>query len=145
MAKRTPPSHPLARRQIKALGERLRAARLRRAMTQGQLAERVGVSVPTIGKLEDGDPSISLATMLRVLTVLGLNEDVDLLAADDRLGHSLQDSQLRTPRRGLQRRSLPAPPPTPETGTGTSARDELSREGLARRSLPPVKSKVGKP
>lgn len=67
-------------------------------MTQGQLAERVGVSTPTIGKLEGGDPSTSLATVLRVLTVLGLNEDVDLLAAEDSLGRSLQDSQLKPPR-----------------------------------------------
>ena len=95
MSKRTPPSHPQARRQIAALGIRLRAARLRRKMTQPMLAERVGVSVPTIGKLEDGDPSTSLATMLRVLSALGLAADIDLLAAQDTLGRSLQDSELK--------------------------------------------------
>lgn len=99
MAKRTPPTHAPARRQIKALASRLRAARMRRSMTQGQLAERVGVSIPTIGKLEAGEPSTSLATMLRVLTVLGMGADVDLLAANDTLGRSIQDSQLKTPRR----------------------------------------------
>jgi transcriptional regulator with XRE-family HTH domain len=98
MAKRTPPSHPRAKRQIAALGARLRAARLRRAMTQPQLAERVGVSVPTLAKLENGDPSTSLATVLRVLTVLGLDDTVDLLAADDSLGRELQDSALKRPR-----------------------------------------------
>jgi len=95
MTKRTPPTHPQARRRIIALGQRLRAARLRRKMSQSMLAERVGVSVPTIGKLEDGDPSTSLATMLRVLTVLGMVADIDLLAAQDTLGRSLQDSQLK--------------------------------------------------
>ena len=95
MSKRTPPSHPQARRQIAALGTRLRTARLRRKMTQTMLAERVGVSVPTIGKLEDGDPSTSLATMLRVLSALGLAADIDLLAAQDTLGRSLQDSELK--------------------------------------------------
>ncbi len=98
MSKRTPPSHPQSRRQIKALGMRLRAARLRRNMSQPMLAERVGVSVPTIGKLEDGDPSTSLATMLRVLVVLGLSTDIDLLAAQDTLGRSLQDSELKRAR-----------------------------------------------
>lgn len=74
---------------------RLRAARMRRQMTQEVLAERVGVSVPTIGKLESGDPSTSLATMLRILTVLGLADDIDLIAAQDTLGRELQDSALK--------------------------------------------------
>lgn len=62
------------------------------------LAERVGVSVPTIGKLENGDPSISLATMLRVLGALGMGADIDVLAANDKLGRSLQDSELKPSR-----------------------------------------------
>jgi transcriptional regulator with XRE-family HTH domain len=95
MAKRTPPTHPRARRQLAALGARLRAARLRRKMSQPMLAERVGVSVPTIGKLEDGNPSTSLATVLRVLSALGMDADIDLLAADDTLGRSLQDNELK--------------------------------------------------
>lgn len=73
------------------------------------LAERVGVSVPTIGKLEDGDPSISLATMLRVLAVFGMGPDIDLLAADDRLGRSLQDSELKRAPRAV----APKPARTP--------------------------------
>ncbi|MFP5358359.1 MAG: helix-turn-helix transcriptional regulator [Gammaproteobacteria bacterium] len=106
MAKRTPPTHPKAQRQIKALGLRLRAARMRRQMTQEVLAERVGVSIPTIGKLENGDPSTSLATVLRTLTVLGLAEDIDLIAAEDTLGRQLQDSALKRP-------STPTPRPPP--------------------------------
>lgn len=74
---------------------RLRAARMRRQMTQEVLAERVGVSIPTIGKLESGDPSTSLATVLRILTVLGLADDIDLIAAQDTLGRELQDSALK--------------------------------------------------
>ncbi len=85
---------------------RLRAARMRRQMTQEVLAERVGVSVPTIGKLESGDPSTSLATVLRLLTVLGLNDDIDLIAAQDTLGRELQDSALK-------RTNAPTPRPTP--------------------------------
>ena len=97
MAKRTPPTHPLAQRQIKALGQRLRAARQRRKMTQRVLAERVGVTVPTIGNLENGSPSTSLATVLRVLTALGLAADVDQIAAEDTLGRELQDRDLKKP------------------------------------------------
>lgn len=94
MSKRMPPTHPQARRQITALGTRLRSARLRRSMTQAMLAERVGVSRQTVSKLEAGDPGTSLGTALRVLTALGLNQDLDQLAAADALGHSLTDAKL---------------------------------------------------
>lgn len=98
MAKRTPPTHPAGRRQLAALGNRLRAARLRRGMTQAILAERVGVTVSTIGKLEGGNPATSLATMLRTLQVLGLGTDIDTLAAEDPQGRALQDNQrVRAP------------------------------------------------
>jgi transcriptional regulator with XRE-family HTH domain len=110
MAKRTPPTHPSARRAIHALGERLRAARLRRKMTQAIMAERVGVSVPTLKKLEDGDPTTSLATMARVLTVLGLAGDIDKIGAEDKLGRELQDSELAAPRPTRRRASAPAAP-----------------------------------
>lgn len=98
MAKHTPPTHPAHRRQLLALGERLRAARLRRKLTQAMLAERVGVTLPTIRKLEAGEPSSSLATVIRVLQVLGLAEDIDRLAEQDDLGRQLQDSELKRPR-----------------------------------------------
>lgn len=104
MSKRTPPTYPAAQRQVLALGQRLRAARLRRGMSQAVLAERVGVTVQTLGKLEAGNPSTSVATLLRVLYMLGLGQDIDLLAADDAQGRALQDSRLtRAPsRRRLQ-------------------------------------------
>jgi transcriptional regulator with XRE-family HTH domain len=86
MAKRTLPANASARRQLEALGARLRAARLSREMSQAMLAERVGVHVQTILKLESGNPATSLSTMLRVLQVLGLAADIDALASEDPLG-----------------------------------------------------------
>ena len=85
MAKRTPPTPPASRRQLLALGERLRAARVRRGMSQSALAEKVGVHVQTILKLESGTPTTSLATMLLVLKALGMSADIDALAAEDPL------------------------------------------------------------
>jgi len=99
MPRVTPPTHPRHTRQLTALGERLRAARLRRKLTQAMVAERVGVTLPTLRKLESGDPSSSLATVIRVLQVLGLAQDIDKLAAVDALGRQLQDSELKRPRR----------------------------------------------
>jgi DNA-binding XRE family transcriptional regulator len=57
-----PPTYPAAERQLKALGDRLRAARLRRRLTQEVVAARVGVSKQTLAKLESGLPTTSLAT-----------------------------------------------------------------------------------
>lgn len=81
------------------MGSRLRTARLRRKLTQAVLAERVGVTLPTLRKLEAGDPSTSLATAVRVLQALGLAKDIDKIAAVDELGRELQDHDLKQPRR----------------------------------------------
>jgi transcriptional regulator with XRE-family HTH domain len=100
MAKQSPPTFPASQRQLDALGQRLRAARLRRRLTQAVVAARVGVSKQTLAKLEAGNPGTSLATMLRVLEVLNLGADIDKLAQDDELGRRLQDIQQPAPPRG---------------------------------------------
>lgn len=133
MAKRIPPTHPRVQRQIEALSQRLRAARMRRSMTQEVMAERVGVSVPTIAKLENGDPSTSLATVLRVLTVLGLAGDIDLIAAQDTLGRELQDNALRRTNAPPRVRTTPTPRPPPAPSS------------LPTPSVPPVRPRPRKP
>ncbi|MBM3989397.1 MAG: helix-turn-helix domain-containing protein [Planctomycetes bacterium] len=100
MPRNTPPTFPAAARQLVALGERLRAARRRRRLTQAVVAARVGVTKQTIAKLESGNPATSLATALRVLAVLGLAQDIDQLAANDELGRRLQDIEQPGPARG---------------------------------------------
>jgi len=102
-------------------------------MTQEVMAERVGVSVPTIAKLENGDPSTSLATVLRALTVLGLSGDIDLIAAQDTLGRELQDNALRRTNAPPRTRNIPTPRP-PSAPTSLSAP-----------SVPPVRPRPRKP
>jgi transcriptional regulator with XRE-family HTH domain len=92
------PAFPQARRQAAALGQRLRDARLRRRMTSLAMAERSGISRATLHRLEKGDTSISLGATQRVLRVLGLEADFDLLARDDAMGRKLQDMALPGPR-----------------------------------------------
>jgi len=74
-------------------------------MTQYTLASRAGVSVPTLRKLEQGDAGVSLATVLRILQVLGLAGDIDRLARDDELGRRLQDIQQKGAPRGRRKAS----------------------------------------
>lgn len=109
MARLTPPTHPRHRSQLVALGDRLRLARLRRKLTQAILAERVGVTLPTLRKIESGDPSVSLATVVRVLQALALAQDIDKLGAQDELGRELQDIALKPSRRRKAGKAV-APP-----------------------------------
>jgi len=99
----TRPVFPRTRRRLEALGERLRLARLRRRISLVDLAARVGVSRITLRRLEKGDPTVGLAVLTRVLSALGLEDDLDKIARDDELGQRLQDSYLRPARRRATR------------------------------------------
>jgi transcriptional regulator with XRE-family HTH domain len=102
MPRNSYPLYPQTQRRAEALGERLRLARMRRRMSLSELASRVGVARGTLSRLERGDLSVSLGLLARVLTVLGLEEDLDRVATDDELGRRLQDVHLRRPRRSAK-------------------------------------------
>jgi transcriptional regulator with XRE-family HTH domain len=102
MSKIAMPLFPRHRRAAEALGERLRLARERRRMPAVEMAERAGVSRMVIYKLEHGDLSVGLGAFVRVLGVLGLDSDLDLIARDDDLGRRLQDATLPRPRRSVR-------------------------------------------
>lgn len=67
------------------------------------MSERVQISRDTLNRLEKGDPVVSLGTYMRVLRVLGLDEDLDLIAKDDLLGRKLQDLGLEPSQRRSRR------------------------------------------
>lgn len=96
---------PSVDKQMRAFGERLKLARLRRELSTALFAERVGISRDTLNRLEKGDPNIALGTYLRALRVLGLDADINALARDDELGRKLQD--LRLPGRRSVREKTP--------------------------------------
>jgi len=94
-----------AERQLADLGERLRLARKQRRLSNAAVAVRVGISRTTLYKVEAGDPGATLGSYVRVLVVLGLEGDLNQLAADDRLGRKLQDLALEPKRRDARRAS----------------------------------------
>ena len=59
------------------LGERLRAQRLSRNEPQARFAARIGVSVPTLRRLEQGDASAQIGHWLAALEVLGRLHEAD--------------------------------------------------------------------
>ena len=75
-------------------GERLRLARLRRNISAETLAERSSISRMTLHRAEKGSSAVSMGTYLRILAALHLQDDINLLAMDDKLGRKLQDLEL---------------------------------------------------
>ena len=86
-----------ALQSLTALGERLREARLKRNWTQGQTAQKAGLSESSIKKVEAGSPRIMIAAYLSLLDVFGLPSAFDALLApgDDVVGEALARSTLR--------------------------------------------------
>lgn len=64
------------------LGDRLQRLRKDRGLGTVALAELVGISRPTLRAVETGDPNASIGVYLRVMSALGLNGELALLASD---------------------------------------------------------------
>ncbi len=64
----------------KRLGERIQEERLRLHLTQAQLAEAVDISDTYMGAIEQGQRSLTLDTLVRLVNRLGVT--VDYLPAD---------------------------------------------------------------
>jgi len=107
MPRKPPTLFPQEQQILADLGERLRLARKRRRLSNAVVAGRAGISRTTLYKVEAGDAGATLGSYVRVLAVLGLEGDLNRLAADDRLGRKLQDLALE-PKRRAPRRTQPA-------------------------------------
>lgn len=67
--------------KLQSLGTRLRAERLNRNETQIMFAARIGVSPPTLRKMESGDPTVQIGHWVTVLDLLDRTMDLDLILA----------------------------------------------------------------
>ncbi len=90
---------PKHKRYLAALGENIKLARLRRKYSTQIVAERAGISRPTLAAIEKGSPAVSMGSYVQVLAVLGLAEDILKVAVDDVLGRKLQDLDITVKRR----------------------------------------------
>jgi len=81
---------------LKKLGEDMADARKRRRIATATMAQRAGISRPTLLRLERGDAGVSVGIFGTVLFILGMHDRLaDLVdAAHDRLGLDLQSESL---------------------------------------------------
>ena len=64
---------------LSKLGVRLKKARLELNDPQARFAFRLGISIPTLRKMEKGDPTVQIGLWAEVLSILGRLEDWDSL------------------------------------------------------------------
>lgn len=86
---------PVAR-ALRRLGQDISAARRMRRLSQEDLAQRIGTSLSTVRRMEDGYPGTALHTFLRTLHVLGRLDDLAkaMTLESDVLGMELVREQL---------------------------------------------------
>lgn len=101
----TPPAeHPQAVvQQIAQLGQHIATARKRRGETQAQWARKLGVSQPTMARIERGDPSVAMASYVMCLWLINQARGLaDLIApAQDHAALEQELARVRRPRRTL--------------------------------------------
>jgi transcriptional regulator with XRE-family HTH domain len=85
---------PRAQKTLSVLGENIKLARLRRKFSSEQVSERANISRPTLVSIEKGSPNVTIGAYVKVLSVLGLENDIMEVAKDDNLGRRLQDAKL---------------------------------------------------
>lgn len=71
---------PQAKSALAKLGEDLRVARERRSESLRSWAERAHVSVPTLQRMEAGDPTVGMGVYATVLWLLGRTPSLAQLA-----------------------------------------------------------------
>lgn len=88
------------------MGENLALARVRRKESQSQWAQRIGISVPTLIRMERGDPGVSAGIYATALWMMGRSAALGELADPDKdLGALELDVRAATLTRAVRSKS----------------------------------------
>lgn len=89
--------------QIERLAQNIVIARKRRKETQAQWAKRLGVSQPTMARIERGDPAVAMATYVMCMWLINPSAALSDLIAPSQdtmaLEHEVARAQARRPKR----------------------------------------------
>jgi transcriptional regulator with XRE-family HTH domain len=94
---------------LKELGRRLTTIRLAQNLSQQQLAERAGLGLRTVRRLEQGTHATQLSGFVRVCRALGLLDRLDQLMAEPPPSPLAQLRRSETQRRRASGRRQAAP------------------------------------
>ena len=125
----SPAEYPQAvLQQIERLGQHIAIARKRRGETQAQWARRLGVSQPTMARIERGDPSVAMASYVMCMWLVNPAMAVaDVIAPQN--DHAALEREV-TRVRGSRKTVKDALHPDPSTATPSRSRPAAAA-GLA--------------
>lgn len=89
---------------LRALGEDLAIARKRRREPLKSWAQRIGVSEPTLMRMEKGDPSVSMGIYATALWMVGRSNALAELAAPEHDKGALEDVIRAAKARSVRKR-----------------------------------------
>ena len=95
---------PQALAALQALGANLALARVRRKESLRGWAKRIGVSVRTVQRLEDGDPGVGMGVYAAAVWLMGRSDALPALA-DPALDRGALELDVRSARERLARTS----------------------------------------
>lgn len=123
--------------QIELLAQNIVVARKRRKETQGQWANRLGVSQPTMARIERGDPSVAMASYVMCMWLINPGASLaDLIAPQlDTMALEREVAKLRP--QGVRKHVSRVDAPTvsvnsARTATGLAALMAKTPEGQSK-------------
>lgn len=89
----------------KRIGEKLKAIRLKRNITQQSLAEVASISLSSVKKVENGEIG-SFDTLLRILRTLGMLESISQLFEEEHLSPSEYYEMVNKAKKQTRKRAV---------------------------------------
>ena len=104
MSRKTVILEPNTEDKLKKMGQRIKKARLRRNISAEMISKQAGIGESTFYAIEHGVSTVSLGAYAAVLSILGLNNDLDSIAVDEEAKKQLYEQNLVKRKRASKQR-----------------------------------------
>ena len=104
MSRKTVILEPNTEEKLKKMGQRIKKARLRRNISAEMISKQAGIGESTFYAIERGVSTVSLGAYAAVLSILGLNNDLDSIAVDEEAKKQLYEQNLVKRKRASKQR-----------------------------------------